>query len=115
MPQALPLTSRISQGSTRTRTNRVRSAQFGDGYSQEAPDGINSLVDTWSLTFEHLDASERALMWAFLDNVGSWDIVTWTPIGSLTQQKFKVTPDGATESPQSGDHYAISFSLKQVF
>lgn len=115
MPQALPLTTRISQGSTRTRTNRVLTAQFGDGYSQEAPDGINNLVDSWSVTYENLDNTERATLWAVLDAVGSWDYLTWQPPGYSTSKKWKVTSDGVSEQPTSGDTYTISFSLKQVF
>ncbi len=115
MPLALPLTTRISQGSTRTRTNRVLSAQFGDGYSQEAPDGINNLVDTWSITFDNLNASERATLWTALDTVGSWDYFTWTAPGDVVSKRWKVTADGVTETPMSGDLYSISFTLKQVF
>lgn len=114
MPQALPLTDRISQASSRSRKNRVLSAQFGDGYSQEAPNGINSLVDSWSLTFEALNATERASLWTMLDAIGSWDYFTWTPPGDVSK-KWKVTSDGVSETPQSGDLYSISFNVKQVF
>ena len=30
---------------------RVRTAQFGDGYAQEAGDGINGKEESWTLTF----------------------------------------------------------------
>ncbi|MBT9097514.1 phage tail protein [Methylovulum psychrotolerans] len=33
------------------RTPRVLSAQFGDGYSQDSPDGLNSNLQKWSLEF----------------------------------------------------------------
>ncbi|MDR3446011.1 phage tail protein [Dyella sp.] len=36
---------------TGTSTLRVRTAQFGDGYSQEVPDGINNETQSWPLTF----------------------------------------------------------------
>jgi phage-related protein len=114
MPAALPLTTRISQGSTRKRINRVLTASFGDGYSQEAPDGINSIVDEWSVSFENLSSSERAVLWAVLDAVGSWDYLTWTPPGD-TAKKWKVTKDGVSEMPVSGEMYTVSFSLRQVF
>lgn len=114
MPRALPLTNMISQGATRKRKNRVLTAQFGDGYSQEAPDGTNSMVDSWSISFENLDASERSTLWAALDAVGSWDYFTWTPPG-CSAGKWKVTTDGVEERPVSGDLYSVSFTLRQIF
>lgn len=32
-------------------TDRTKYSQFGDGYRQEAPDGINTEINTWQLTF----------------------------------------------------------------
>lgn len=115
MPQALPYTDRISQGSTRTRTNRVLAAQFGDGYEQTAPDGINNKIDTWSISYDNLTLAERNAVWAVLDAVGSYDYLTWTPIGEVTSKRFKVTSDGVSEQPVSGDLYNISFTMKQTW
>lgn len=81
MPTALPLTSAISQGFTRRRKNRTLHAQFGDGYSQDAPDGINAQHDEVSITYENLTLAERNTVWGVLDAVGGWDIVTFTPPG----------------------------------
>lgn len=114
MSVALPLTSLISQGSTRRRRNRVLVAQFGDGYDQTAPDGINASVDEWNVTYENLTSSERTTLWAALDAAGSWDVVTWTPPGD-SAKKWKVTADGVSEMPVAGDLYTISFALRQVF
>jgi phage-related protein len=114
MSMALPLTNYISQGATRKRTNRVLSARFGDGYSQEAPDGTNYKYDEWSLSFENLTTTDRATMWAALDAVGGWDYFTWTPPGGVAA-KWKVTSDGVQERPVSGDMYSLSFTLRQIF
>lgn len=114
MAVALPLTSLIAQGSSRRRTNRVLRAQFGDGYEQTAPNGINTIVDEWSIRYENLTTSERNTLLAALDAVGSWDVLTWTPPGD-SAKKWKVTADGLTETPVSGDMYSIGFSLRQVF
>lgn len=115
MAQALPLTGYISQASTKSRKNRVLKAQFGDGYSQAAPDGINNLVDTWNIVYDNLSSSDRATLWTALDTVGSWDYFTWTPIGELSQKKFRVTSQGASESVKAGNIYSISFTMEQVF
>lgn len=109
---ALPLTDRISQSSTRTRKNRVLSASFGDGYSQEAPDGTNPQVDEWSLQFDYLTSSERSTLVTALEAVGSWGVLTWTPPGE-TSKKWKVV-DGWGES-YTGNLSNISVTLRQVF
>jgi phage-related protein len=114
MPAALPYSDRVSQGSTRKRTNRVITTQFGEGYAQSRPDGINSLIDEWSVSFENLDATERATLCNVLDAVGSWDYLTWTPPGRPAA-KWKVTADGYSETPSSGEHYTIAFTLRQFF
>jgi phage-related protein len=115
MPQALPLTTYISLSSTRTRMNRMLSTQFGDGYSQEAPDGTNALYDTWTITYENLSLTDRNTLFAVLDAVGGWDYLTWTAPGDGTSKKWKVTKDGVQEQPQTGGVYNVSFKVKQVF
>lgn len=115
MSQALPLTNYLSQSSSRTRKNRVLSAQFGDGYSQEAPDGTNALVDGWRLVYTNLSSANRTTLFAALDAVGSWDYFTWQAPGDSTTKKWKVTKDGINEQPQSGNTYSVTFNVKQVF
>ncbi|MDM0042149.1 phage tail protein [Variovorax sp. J22R193] len=114
MPSALPLTDRISQSSSKKRTNRVIRCQFGDGYEQVRPDGINNLVDTWELGFESLNSTDRGTLQTFLDAIGAWDYFTWTPPGEASSKKFKVV-DGYQEQPQSGSLYSITFTAKQFF
>jgi len=115
MPVSLPLTDRISQGSGRKRVYKTLSANFGDGYSQDAPDGINSTKDTWSIAYEGLDSTDRSTVVAALDAVGGSDYFTWTPIGAGASLRFKLTPDGWSETWQSGDLCTIAFSLRQVY
>ena len=114
MPQALPLTTYIAQGSTVTYRNRVLQAKFGDGYDQTAPDGINNIVADWSIRYDNLTTSEKTTLLTALNAVGSWDYLTWTPPGE-TSKKFKVTKDGYSVAPISGDLWTVSFNLTQVF
>jgi phage-related protein len=52
--------------------------QFGGGYIQIAPNGINWQKPTWNLEFDNLSAADSATLEAFLDaNAGSY--FTWTP------------------------------------
>lgn len=45
---------------------RVLTAQFGDGYGQDSPDGLNALPQQWSLKFEDIYAHEALAIRAFL-------------------------------------------------
>jgi phage-related protein len=47
---------------TRTSTQRLKVAQFGDGYQQRMLDGINSLTRKWSVSAEMKPASVIAAM-----------------------------------------------------
>lgn len=47
-------------------TPRLLQAQFGDGYSQRIPDGINSMIRTWSLSFNNRDSTEIDSIESFL-------------------------------------------------
>ena len=114
MPSAMPLTTKIDQSSTRKRTNRVLSAKFGDGYSQEAPDGTNSQTDEWSVAYSNLSSADRTTVLAVLDAVGGTDYITWTAQGDSSSKKWKVT-DGYTESWTSAALSNIRFNIKQIF
>ena len=114
MPAALPLTSLISQGSSVSYKNRVLQARFGDGYDQTAPDGINNIVAEWNISYDNLTTAEKNSLVTVLNTVGSWDYLTWAPPGE-TSKKFKVTQDGYTLTPVSGDLWNVGFKLMQVF
>lgn len=115
MPVALPYPDRISQGASRKKRYRVLKAQFGDGYSTTAPDGINSHVDSWdNLAYENFDATERAAVWAAFDAVGGTDYLTWQPPGYAASLKWKLMDEQVGEQPASGSLYTITFGLRQV-
>lgn len=113
MPQALPLTDFISQGSTTKREYKTLSAQFGNGYSQDVPDGINWIRDEWTVQYEFLSPSERDTLVTVLNAVGGWDYVTWTPYGESSSKKFKVK-DGFSANT-TGTYWNVSFTLRQVY
>jgi phage-related protein len=94
-----------------TVTLRVRSAQFGDGYSQDAADGINSSVRSYPLTFigykEKIDAIE-----GFFERHGGWKRFSWTPPhGKEGLYKVKAYTPGA----EGGGVYTISATFEQAF
>jgi len=58
---------------------RILKAQFGDGYMQRARDGINTLKETWSLTWTNRGITEGQKLLDFLEHTEGLHKFTWTP------------------------------------
>jgi len=114
MATALPHPELVSQSSSRARTYRTLRAQFGDGYSQRASDGINDARDTWSVNWENVDSTEYATITAALDAVSGWDILTWTPPNEGTSKNWTIMGD-TSYTAKSGDLWDITVQLQQEF
>ncbi|MDP4299932.1 phage tail protein [Leptothrix discophora] len=114
MPYAMVLTTKIRQGVSRTSKQRIRQAVFGDGYSQEVPDGINAQMDVrQNVGWDSLTAAEVGTARAMLDAVGSTDYISWTPPGESVEKRWKVTNEGYTET-YTGTLTNITFNLREV-
>ena len=112
---ALPLTSYISQTSNRERNYRLISSQFGDGYSQRAPSGLNAQQDKWTLQYDNLSATDRDTLWTFLNTHGSWTSFTWAAPGDGGTTKKWVVGGPVQERAQAGNLYSISVPIEQCF
>jgi phage-related protein len=67
---------------------RVRMAQFGDGYSQALPDGLNHMLSTYNLNFSRLTDVEAMQIELFLQTMGGTAPFRWkTPNGLM--QRFR--------------------------
>jgi phage-related protein len=90
---------------------RVRTAQFGDGYSQRVADGINNKISSWPLTFVGKKADMQAIA-AFLDERAGWQAFNWTPPagvqGYYQAGEYNLSPIG-------GDVYTLTVTFQQVF
>lgn len=67
---------------------RVRVARFGDGYEQRVGDGINTMRETWPLTFAVRDDTETAAILAFLVARGGVEAFDWTPPGEGAAKRW---------------------------
>lgn len=83
---------------------RTLDAQFGDGYSQSAADGINPKSQSWSISFRGLKNPECAnnvnaqAVMDFLDERGGWESFLWTPPGSTVQGRYVAKNYGMQKS-----------------
>ena len=111
---ALPHPDYISQASTRSVRPLTISARFGDGDSQEVPDGINSQLPTWQIAYQSIPTEIRDDIIAALEEVGCSGILSWTPPYGAPAGIFKVTMEGWNESFTAGNLHDLSFSLREV-
>lgn len=58
-------------------TPRVKKVEFGDGYTQEGPDGINYLLYVWNLNWEVLNSTEKVEIEAFLVARKGYETFLW--------------------------------------
>jgi len=58
---------------------RVRTTQFGDGYSQRLRYGLNTDPKSWRLTFQNRSNTERDNILTFLEARGGAESFDWTP------------------------------------
>lgn len=87
---------------------KIRRSQFGDGYEQRVPDGINSITKQWSLSFAgpiaYIDAID-----AFLEARGGHEAFDWVdPRGNAVRV---VCPSWSSD-PKPG---LLASSLTAVF
>ncbi|UFP98547.1 phage tail protein [Pseudomonas fitomaticsae] len=94
-----------------TETDRVRTAQFGDGYSQAVGDGINTRVGTYPVTFTGKREMIVAVK-AFLDRHGGHKSFLWTP--PLGEPSLFRAPE-RTISPKGADVFTLTTTFNQVF
>lgn len=89
----------------------VRTAQFGDDYSQSVADGINNQFDTFPLTFTG-DSTKIAAIKAFLDATKGYQSFFWTaPLRA--QGYFRC--DTPTISPLGGDTFTLTVNFTETF
>ena len=98
----------------RTTRARVLRAGFGDGYSQRAGDGLNSVVSSWSVVWNVLTSEEADYIDGFLAARGGHEAFSWTAPGE--DQARLWTCESWTRSPRrAGDRRAaIVATLEEV-
>ncbi|WP_252318789.1 MULTISPECIES: phage tail protein [Symbiopectobacterium] len=72
-------------------TQRTRSIQFGDGYTQRAGDGINGELQSWPLTFVGNQAHIQPII-AFLRRHKGYNAFQW--VNPLAELGLYCCPDG---------------------
>lgn len=89
---ALPLQDKISMSLAGSAASDDLMVQFGDGYEQAAPNGINTVKDQFTLQWNALDQSDYLMLKAFHREQGSSGVFTWAAPGEATK-KWSIIKD----------------------
>jgi phage-related protein len=101
---------------------KIIKAQFGDGYAQRRPAGINTQACMWVLTMKNVDAATAGDVVTFLSARNGVEIFNWTPPRQIVETP--VTQDVICPSwnlaygQMIADGtllYNLSFRFEQVF
>ena len=77
-----------TRSSSKATETRVLIADLGDGYTQRAGDGINTLKEMWSVEYTCLDQTNANELIGFLEDQGGYLNFTWTPPGESEELKY---------------------------
>ncbi len=111
----MPLTECISQTTAFSYEANIIKAQFGDGYEQRIPNGINYKRDLISIVWENLSQAQKTTVLNALATARyGADYITYTPPGESTAKKF--VQDGQWQTQTDGGNiFTISVPFRQVF
>ncbi len=105
---------------TKTAAPRVLQISFGDGYEQRIADGINSINETYSLSFKTRLKEDIDDIVVFLDaqkNVAKF-LYTMPDSNNTTrtgEKDVKVVATNYSITYDYEDFYSLTLSLKRVF
>ena len=100
-----------SAGYAPTTTMLVRTAQYGDGYAQTVPDGINNVSSNYSLVFIK-NRKDMAAIIAFLDAHQGATAFYFTPL--FRPQGLYKCP-GYTGPTKDGNVYTLTATFNESF
>jgi phage-related protein len=97
---------------------RVLLAQFGDGYEQRLPLGINSLQEEYSVTFKTRPKADIDDMTAFFDTAKGANNFTFTipdTNAGGNEKAIKVVCDAYSMSFEYDNYYTLEAIFRRVY
>lgn len=92
-------------------TFRVNRVQFGGGYAQTAPDGLNAHERKITLNWTNITAAERAEIVAFMVAREGSEPFTIT----LDGVSYTLKASGLSETKTTANAYEVNVECEQVF
>ena len=102
---------------TRSTKPKVLFAQFGDGYEQRLADGINTLEETFQVSFNTRTKEEIDYIVAFFENKAGVTAFTYTIPDSNNsgETAIKVVCSTWNKTWAYGDYYSATATFKRVY
>ena len=103
---------------SRSTAPKVRVATFGDGYEQRLRNGINSLKEEYSLTFNNRTKSDIDDIVTFFDTqhgVVPFNFTIPDTNGSGGETTIKVVCDNYTKKYDYDDFYSCTATFRRVY
>ncbi len=97
---------------------KVLTSKFGDGYEQRVADGINSIEETFSLTFANRENDFVDDVTAFLDakkGVSKFNFTIPDSNASGNERTIKVVCDSYATTYLYDNFYTLSVNLRRVY
>lgn len=93
---------------------KVKSVNFGDGFVQSQPDGLNSVKRVWSLTWGDLSEAEKDLLYDFF--ISRKGVYSFLWIKPLTNEAVPVVcRKPPSLSYADYDQYSLNVKLEEDF
>ena len=104
-----------SVGSEPNNEVRVLTAQFGDGYRQTAPDGLNARRLVWRLRWNRVTKVWADQIVDFLNARQGSEIFEWTPPGEAVAKQFRCST-WTPPIPRTGaDVFDVRATFEEAF
>ena len=113
--QNLPLSTQLSISTTYTQSGRTRIVEFGDGYVQRTPLGINNKVRSIVVVYENLSPTDAATVLTVYDSVqASGDPIAIATNELLTTAGLFYIEEVSVDMVDNNKR-TISASMREVF
>lgn len=103
-----------SYGSPKRVKPRLLLTSFGEGYRQAAPDGLNWMVDEYTLNWTALRVADADAIEAFLIAHADATPFWWTPVRAASPVKFQIF-QGWERTPGNKPWDRLSVVFEQSF
>jgi len=113
----VPIIIRPDKNLSRSTSPRVLRASFGDGYEQRLADGINTLAESYSVSFNNRTKEEIDDIVAFFDAKKAVTAFEFTipDSNNAGQSIIKVVCDSYNLNYTVGDFYGCSATFRRVY
>ena len=106
------------RGIVRQSTPKLLIARFGDGYEQRIADGINSIQETFSVTFNNRSAAEIDDITGYFSSLKGVTAFTYTipdEKESGGELALKVVCENYSQNYHHDGYYSVSATFRRVY